>query len=65
MQPITREQRQAIYKLYNRAISKDNKNPYLGTYRQFRRRAVQGFDCLMLNVWGIWIGIERDGYTHS
>ncbi len=35
------------------------------TYLQFRRTVKQGWDCLMVQWAGIWIGIERDGYTHS
>ena len=65
MQPITREQRQAIFRLWLRATHPDTDAPTPETYRQFRSRAVQGYDCLMLNLWGMWIGIERDGYTHS
>lgn len=35
------------------------------TYRQFRKTAAHGFDCLMIAWAGMWIGIEKDGYTHS
>ena len=35
------------------------------TYRQFRRTAVLGWGCLMIEWSGMWLGIEPDGYTHS
>lgn len=35
------------------------------SYRAFRKSVQHGFDCLMVNVSGMWIGIEKDGYTHS
>jgi hypothetical protein len=65
MNTTTRAQRVAIHRLWLRARDPSTKNPTSATYRQFRRRIVQGYDCLMINIWGMWIGIERDGYTHS
>lgn len=65
MQAITKEQRAAIHRLWLRAREPGQANPTSATYRQFRRRFVAGYDCLMINLWGLWIGIERDGYTHS
>jgi hypothetical protein len=37
------------------------------TYRQFRRNVYRpGYDnCIMVPWLGVWLGIERDGYTHS
>lgn len=35
------------------------------TYKQFRRTVKQGYDCIMVQWAGMWIGIEPDGYTHS
>lgn len=35
------------------------------TYRQFRKTVKTGFDCLMVEWRGIWLGIESDGYVHS
>jgi hypothetical protein len=35
------------------------------TYREFRKTVQQGFDCLMVQWSGMWLGIESDGYTHS
>lgn len=37
------------------------------TYLQFRRLAYAAvvIDCVMVPWCGMWLGIERDGYTHS
>lgn len=35
------------------------------TYRQFRKTILSGFDCLMVQWAGMWLGIEKDGYVHS
>ena len=35
------------------------------TYRAFRKTVQHGFDCLMVQVSGMWIGIEKDGYSHT
>jgi len=61
----TKEQRVSMYNLWLRARSPSQMNPTTETYRQFRRRFVAGYDCIMINIWGMWLGIERDGYTHS
>jgi len=63
MTPTTKAQRAAMFKLYQRARNGDN--PTTETYRQFRRRFGGGYDCLMIYLWGMWLGIEQDGYTHS
>jgi hypothetical protein len=55
---ITKAQQSAIKRIYDR---KD-----LGiSYLQFRRSVKHGFDCLMVEWSGMWLGIESDGYTHS
>ena len=54
----TKPQRVAIKKLWERDGRKES-------YRTFRRRVQQGYDCLMIHLWNMWIGIEPDGYTHS
>ena len=41
----------------------EDQNP--ATYRQFRRTVQHGYDCIMVNWCGMWLGIETDGYTHS
>ena len=51
-------QRIAIYRKWKQ----DNQGM---TYREFRKTVQQGYDCLMVQWCGIWLGIESDGYTHS
>jgi hypothetical protein len=36
-------------------------------WRRFRAKVCGSFgcDCVMLNWRGMWLGIEKDGYTHS
>lgn len=57
---ITREQRKALAKAWQREPQ--------GTYRAFRK-AVQrtiGCDGAIVVPWcGMWLCIERDGYTHT
>lgn len=60
MSITTKPQRAAIKALWQREHP-DRR----GSYRQFRRRVKAGYDCLMINLWDMWIGIEKDGYTHS
>lgn len=67
---LTREQRVALKQVYDRGpirpslVGPNWTGPGL-TYRQFRRNARPGFDCLMVPWCGMWLGIETDGYTHS
>ena len=35
------------------------------SYRDFRKTVLHGYDCLMVKVPGMWIGIEKDGYSHT
>lgn len=65
MQVLTKAQRYAVYSLWLRARHPQQDNPTSATYRQFRRRIVPGFDCVMINIWNMWLGIESDGYIHS
>lgn len=78
MDKITRAQRVALKRVYDRApIYLDTAvtargapvrtSDYRLTYRGFRRRAHQGFrsGCLVVFWKGMWLGIEPDGYTHS
>jgi len=58
---LTKEQRAALKKVYDR-------NPtevYPKTYREFRKEIVPVMDCIMIKWCGMWLGIEKDGYTHS
>ena len=64
MMTITKAQRQAMYRVWKRTCG----SGYLGTvpYREFRKQALPGPDkCVMIAFAGMWLGIERDGYTHS
>ena len=56
---LTREQQLALKAVYSRDWNKPE------TYMKFRRTVEQGFDCVMVPFCGIWLGIEKDGYTHS
>ena len=58
MPVITREQRLALKRIHARGA--DDR-----TYREIRKAVHYGHDCLMLHWAGMWLGIERDGYTHS
>jgi hypothetical protein len=54
----TRQQREALKRIWMRGTDER-------TYKQLRRDVIGGHDCLMLHWAGMWLGIERDGYTHS
>jgi len=56
---LTREQRVALKEVYDRGWKKPE------TYMKFRRTVEQGFDYILVPFCGIWLGIEKDGYTHS
>lgn len=56
---LTKAQRTALLAVYNRDRS------VAPSYRQFRRRVQFGFDYVMIEWKGMWLGIELDGYTHS
>lgn len=55
---INKEQQKALCRKW-----KQNNNNM--TYIQFRRTVQHGYDCIMVNWCGMWLGIETDGYTHS
>ncbi len=63
LRPITRAQRTALLRIYNRQQNGDK--PLDQTYRQFRKTAHSSFDCVMVPFCGMWLGIEKDGHTHS
>ena len=64
MKPLTRQQREALLKVYGRGWGG---NPKPKTYLQFRRTAqsLPCDDCIIVPWAGMWLGIEADGYTHS
>jgi hypothetical protein len=56
---LTKAQQKAVLKVYLRDTGEAS------SYLKFRRRVIRGFDCVMLPWKGMWLGIEKDGYTHS
>ena len=56
---LTKAQRKAIKQKFD--INPDGAK----SYREFRKRAVPGWGCIMLPWCHMWLGIETDGYTHS
>ncbi len=66
----TKAQRQAFWALFQRAYdcSYDTKRNLWRRYLQFRHRFwySDSMGCYMISsLWGMTIGIEADGYTHS
>lgn len=60
MRAITRAQREAILKKYRQ--SPDGAR----SYREFRKRAFWTLgDFIALQWCGMYVGIEKDGYTHT
>lgn len=58
---LTKQQRQALKRVWLRL-------PDPVPYRVFRKGVlptVKNDDCVMVRFAGMWLGIERDGYTHS
>lgn len=70
---LTSKQRLALKRVYDRQPIEAEpmmQDRYYGvvrylTYRQFRRTVQPGWDCIMVHWCGMWLGIEKDGYTHS
>ena len=56
---LTKQQRLALKRIYERDTT------VTPTYRDFRRSALPGSNCIMVHWKGMWLGIEHDGYTHS
>jgi len=54
---LTKPQRLALKTVFLRTTGTN--------YRAFRRTVVPGRDYVMVPFAGMWLGIERDGYTHS
>lgn len=60
----TKEQRKAILRIFNRGADCTARL----TYRQFRATIQPTFGCdgaIVLPWAGMWLCIERNGYTHS
>lgn len=62
----TRAQRVAIHKIHGRARQADTPTPL--AYLAFRRQVQPTFGCdgaVAVPAFGMWLCVERDGYTHS
>jgi hypothetical protein len=59
---LTREQMEALLKIYKRRTDWPFRS-----YLAFRRTAknIAHMGCVMVPYAGMWLGIEKDGYTHS
>lgn len=65
---LTKEQRKALWGVFLRTQPemREGVTMLVDSYRQFRRAVKYGFDgVVMVPFAGMWLGIERDGYTHS
>ena len=66
---LTKQQRVALKCVFDRGpiylTERDARHDIRQSYRQFRRAVVPGFDCIMVPWCGMWLGVERDGHTHS
>ncbi len=62
---LTRQQRVALKRVYDREVDNRKACGVGGTYREFRKTVHPGWGCVMVLWAGMWLGIEPDGYTHS
>lgn len=58
MVQVNKAQRKAIHRKWSH-------NDQGMTYKEFRKTVQAGWDCVMVQWSGMWLGIETDGYTHS
>lgn len=58
---LTKAQRHALYRVWLRDET------IAPSYLAFRRQAILDtmMDCVMVQWNGMWLGIEKDGYTHT
>ena len=56
---LNKAQQRALKAVYDREWNKPE------SYLQFRRTVQPGWDCVMVEWCGMWLGIESDGYIHS
>lgn len=61
---LTRAQREALKRVWQRLEPTPSRRP---SYLAFRRTVQPyiGGDCVLVPFAGMWLGIEKDGYTHS
>lgn len=65
---LTKEQRKAVKRIYIRSCTEANPPKFmsLNGYRNFRRKVDWGWTgVIMVPFAGMWLGVEKDGYTHS
>ena len=64
---LTRQQRESLYGVYERHTRPlTSADPYSTAYRNFRRSVEPGWTGeIMVYIAGMWIGIEKNGYTHT
>lgn len=66
---LTKAQSRAVYAVWQRWHESNGSRPGLsGSYREFRRDVKSTFgmdDAVVVQVPGMWLAIEADGYTHS
>jgi hypothetical protein len=63
---MTRKQREALKRIQERGGYLDGKPKE--SYRALRLRVLPTIACddaVALPIWGMWLCIEKDGYTHS
>ena len=67
MNILTREQRVALKRVFDRSNAADSQEYHHDSYLGFRRTAQINsmMGCVMVPFCGMWLGIEADGYTHS
>ena len=58
MDTLTKPQRKSLHRKWKQ----ENQGM---SYREFRKTVQFGFSCIMVEWSGMWLGIEKDGYTHS
>ena len=63
----TKAQRKALRKIHQRILDGQPPSKKPVPYRQFRRACAPAFfdGVVMAPFAGMWLGVERDGYTHS
>jgi len=66
---LTKAQSRAVFTVWKRWHESNGSRPGLsGSYREFRRGVKPTFgmdDAVVVQVPGMWLAIEADGYTHS
>jgi hypothetical protein len=58
---VNKAQRQALKRVWLRD------DTGFDSYRRFRKTVQPGFgmECIFVRWCGMWLGIEKDGYTHT